>query len=214
MGNAQYDVDRAAIESNQSYDEASGMLNRDLERRGINPNSGRFAGVKARMALRRAAGEAGAKTRAYNQAQDKSYNRLMELIRMGRNGVQQGAMAPQPSYQMFRGGTVGRSTRGADEGGGGFAEQVNARVAALGGKPMAALAPAGEGIKTFAGGNPNVKRMEPLAKPRQRIGAGGYTPIEPVVKPAAVQPPAPQAPAVPVDQGMEIGKVDIFDDLR
>ena len=87
----QYYVDRAAVDSNQSFDESRAVLARTMERMGINPNSGRFAGLQSKWGLARAAAEAGAKTRARNQAEDMAFLRLMNLVQMGNQGISQGA---------------------------------------------------------------------------------------------------------------------------
>lgn len=84
-------IGRAAIDSNQSFDESQGVMNRTLSRMGINPNSGRFAGLNQKWALARAAAEAGAKTRAAQQSQETMYSRLAQLLGIGNQGLNQGA---------------------------------------------------------------------------------------------------------------------------
>ena len=66
----------AAVDSNKSYDEALGIQNRNLSRMGINPNSGRFAGLQQKWALARAAAEAGARTRGRLNAENLQFSRL------------------------------------------------------------------------------------------------------------------------------------------
>jgi len=66
----------AAVDSNQSYDEALGIQNRNMSRMGINPNSGRFAGLQQKWALARAAAEAGARTRGRLNAENLQFSRL------------------------------------------------------------------------------------------------------------------------------------------
>lgn len=69
-------ADQAAIDSNASFDESLGTQNRNLTRMGINPNSGRYAGLQQKWALSRAAAEAGAKTRGRAQSDQLNMNYL------------------------------------------------------------------------------------------------------------------------------------------
>ncbi len=85
-----YLVGRAAVDSNKSFDESKGVIQRTLSRMGINPNSGRFAGLMQKWGLARAAAEAGAKTRAAQQAGETMYSRLAQLMGVANNGVAQG----------------------------------------------------------------------------------------------------------------------------
>lgn len=69
-------ADQAAVDSNASFDESLGTQNRNLTRMGINPNSGRYAGLQQKWALSRAAAEAGAKTRGRAQSDQLNMNYL------------------------------------------------------------------------------------------------------------------------------------------
>lgn len=75
-------ADRAGVTSNQAFDESKGVQERTLSRMGINPNSGRFVGMQQQWGLARAAAEAGAKTRASQDAEATQFQRQAELSKM------------------------------------------------------------------------------------------------------------------------------------
>lgn len=84
-------ADRAAVTSNQAFDESKGVQDRALSRMGINPNSGRFVGLQTQWGLAKAAAEAGARTKGEQDAQEKAFEREKELAGMAQNGVGEGA---------------------------------------------------------------------------------------------------------------------------
>lgn len=73
-------ADRAAVTSGQAFDESQGIQNRLLSRMGINPNSGRFVGLQTQWGLARAAAEAGARTKAMQDAEEVAYGRQRDLL--------------------------------------------------------------------------------------------------------------------------------------
>lgn len=83
--------DRAAVTSNQAFDESKGVQERALSRMGINPNSGRFVGMQTQWGLARAAAEAGAKTKAQQDAEATTFERNKALLGMAQQGQSQGA---------------------------------------------------------------------------------------------------------------------------
>lgn len=83
--------DRAAVTSNQAFDESKDVQNRVLGRMGINPNSGRFVGLQTEWGLARAAAEAGAKTKASQDAEATQFARQQALINQGQQGLGMGA---------------------------------------------------------------------------------------------------------------------------
>jgi len=82
-------ADRAAVNSNEAFDESKGVQDRALSRMGINPNSGRFVGLQTQWGLARAAAEAGAKTRAQEEAAQRQFGQTEQLAGManGQAGV-------------------------------------------------------------------------------------------------------------------------------
>ena len=78
-------VDRAATDTNMSFDTARREADRNLSDLGVNPNSGRYAGQQNRWAMARAAAVAGAKTRAHESADATLFNRLMSAYGLGEN---------------------------------------------------------------------------------------------------------------------------------
>jgi len=83
-------ADRAAVTSNQAFDESKGVQDRALSRMGINPNSGRFVGLQTQWGLARAAAEAGAKTRASQDAENTAFGRQQALMNQAQQGEASG----------------------------------------------------------------------------------------------------------------------------
>ena len=94
-------ADRAAIASNQSFDESKGVQDRALSRMGINPNSGRFAGMQTKWGLARAAAEAAAKTKATQDAEETAFRRQTELMNASQRGQGMGAGMMENAGQMY-----------------------------------------------------------------------------------------------------------------
>jgi hypothetical protein len=76
-------VNEAATDVGIAFDKSRGIMNRNASRMGVNPNSGRFAGLQQQWALARAAAEAGAKTRARRRANDVQLDNLMRAAGLG-----------------------------------------------------------------------------------------------------------------------------------
>jgi hypothetical protein len=76
-------VDEAGLDASLAYGKSYDIMARDLGRMGINPNSGRFAGLAQKWALARSAAQAGAMTRARRSSRMDDFNRIMSLINVG-----------------------------------------------------------------------------------------------------------------------------------
>lgn len=72
----EYYVGQAGVDVGLAYDEALAASKRDLSRMGINPNTGRYAGMEADWGLARSAAEVGAMTRARQQAEREQFGEL------------------------------------------------------------------------------------------------------------------------------------------
>lgn len=83
-------VDQATTDNTLSYQKAYNTNLRNMERMGINPNSGRFQGMNQEYDLMRAAAEAGARNQARLNAREINFNRGMSI---GQLGAQYGQMA-------------------------------------------------------------------------------------------------------------------------
>lgn len=78
-------VGRATTDNTLSYNKAYDAAQRNMTRIGINPNSGRFAGMEQSFALNRAAAEAGARNLARIQARNENFSRAGTLAGLGYN---------------------------------------------------------------------------------------------------------------------------------
>ena len=76
---------RAAADVQQAFQGAQGQSNREMARRGINPNSGAAISNMNANALRLASASAGAQTNARSQAEQMGYARRLEVTGLGRN---------------------------------------------------------------------------------------------------------------------------------
>lgn len=83
-------VDQAVTDTTLSYQKAYDTNLRNMERMGINPNSGRFQGMNQQYDLARAAAEAGARNQARLSAREQNYMRGLQI---GGLGAQYGQMA-------------------------------------------------------------------------------------------------------------------------
>ena len=81
--NTQGRVDQAATDVGLSYGKSKGILNRNMSRMGISPESGRFRGLQQQWGLARAAAEAGGKTRARRASEKANLDRLLSVARLG-----------------------------------------------------------------------------------------------------------------------------------
>ena len=75
----------AAVDNSLAYGKAWDAAQRNLTRMGINPNSGRFAGMNQSFAINRAAAEAGARNQARLQARNENFQRANTLAGLGYN---------------------------------------------------------------------------------------------------------------------------------
>lgn len=78
-------VGQATTDNTLSYNKAYDAAMRNMTRMGINPNSGRFAGMGQSFALNRAAAEAGARNLARIQARNENFSRAGTLAGLGYN---------------------------------------------------------------------------------------------------------------------------------
>jgi hypothetical protein len=72
-------VNTAAVDTGAAFDESLGAVRRDLGRAGVNPNSGRYAGLLSRWGLQRAAAESGAMSRAARAEDEQRFGRLQSV---------------------------------------------------------------------------------------------------------------------------------------
>lgn len=77
-------VGQATTDNTLAYNKAADAARRNMSRMGINPNSGRFAGMDIDIALTRAAAEAGARNLARIQARNENFNRAQTLANFGK----------------------------------------------------------------------------------------------------------------------------------
>ena len=113
----QFLVDQAAMDVNSSYDKSRGIMERNLLRYGVNPNSGRFASLQNDWARALAAAEAGAKTKAKRQVYMDRISTLGNAAQMGNTfgsqamsgygNVMQGNMAMAGQYGELAAGAGG-----------------------------------------------------------------------------------------------------------
>lgn len=75
---------QAAADVNAAYSNVRDQSSRQLERFGINPNSGRFAAINASLGLSQAADQAGAMTRSRIQSEQLGYARMQDAVGLGR----------------------------------------------------------------------------------------------------------------------------------
>jgi hypothetical protein len=81
-GQQQPAADRAAVDTGLMFEKAKAMKERELARMGINPNSGRFAGLISRENLARAAAEAGNMARARGLAAERETQAAGQLANL------------------------------------------------------------------------------------------------------------------------------------
>jgi hypothetical protein len=105
--NPQFLVDQAAMDARSSYDKSKGILQRNMERYGINPNSGRFASMQSDWARALAAAEAGAKTKARRQVYLDRISVLGNAASMG-NSLSSSALSGMSNAAQGQMGVSGR----------------------------------------------------------------------------------------------------------
>ena len=75
---------QAAADAGRAFGIAQAQNQRAMASMGVNPNSGRFAGVTAATGLQQAASRAAAQTNARNQAEQMGYARQLDAAGLGR----------------------------------------------------------------------------------------------------------------------------------
>lgn len=76
-------VGQAAADTQSSFENAKGQMERNLSRMGVNPNSGRFAALQQNWARALAAATTGAKTRARQQGSEINFDRTARVAGFG-----------------------------------------------------------------------------------------------------------------------------------
>jgi hypothetical protein len=74
---------RAAADASQAFMGSQGTMNRNAARMGVNPASGRFAGMQTSLAMDRSKAIGGAKTVARERADQESFSRLNTAMGYG-----------------------------------------------------------------------------------------------------------------------------------
>lgn len=72
----------AALDTSLSYDRSRDVMERNLERMGVDPSSGRYAGMQQEWALARAAAEVGARARARRKGRQESFGRMIDAAKL------------------------------------------------------------------------------------------------------------------------------------
>jgi len=80
-------ADQASVDVSAAFDRSLDSMTRDLSRMGINPSSGRFAGMQQQWGRAKAAASAGAMTRARRTAQSQNFSRLLQATNVGLNNA-------------------------------------------------------------------------------------------------------------------------------
>ena len=85
---------QAGIDTQKQFENARGQMVRNATRMGINPNSGRFAGLEQQWGQALAAAKAGAMTRAARDERAGQFSRLAQVLGYGNPvlGAAQGAL--------------------------------------------------------------------------------------------------------------------------
>lgn len=95
----------AVIDNALAYGKAWDAAQRNLTRMGINPNSGRFAGMNQSFAINRAAAEAGARNQARLQARNENFQRANAIAGLGYNYNSLGLNAANSATSALSGAT-------------------------------------------------------------------------------------------------------------
>ena len=77
----------AQADAAKGFEDAAAATARNMSRMGVNPNSGRFAGVNAEQDLAKAAAVAGARTQARTTTEDENFRRLALGMQYGMQGA-------------------------------------------------------------------------------------------------------------------------------
>lgn len=121
-------VGQAVTDNTLAYGKAWDAANRNLTRMGINPNSGRFAGMDQSYALARAAAEAGARNLARIQARNENFTRAGTIAGLGQNYAGMGLNAAASAGNLFNAAAANQNWH-ADNLSGLFRENETAREA-------------------------------------------------------------------------------------
>jgi hypothetical protein len=100
-------VNEAGVTSAQQSENYRGQMQRNLARMGVNPNSGRFAGLSQKWSLQSAADKAGAMTRAARQEREGVFGKLLSSVGMGRDLLGSGASLVSQGSDMSGAGASG-----------------------------------------------------------------------------------------------------------
>ena len=96
-------ADEGAIDVSAAFDRSLGTMQRDMSRMGINPSSGRFAGLQQKWGRAKAAATAGAMTRARRGASRENFSRLLSASQAGLNTASRAGGLSANAGQMSRG---------------------------------------------------------------------------------------------------------------
>lgn len=77
---------QAQADAAKGFEDAAAATSRAMGRMGVNPASGRYAGVNAEQDLAKAAAVAGARTQARTETQDENFRRLAMGMQFGMGG--------------------------------------------------------------------------------------------------------------------------------
>ena len=77
----------AQADAAKGFEDAAAATARNMSRMGVNPNSGRYAGVNAEQDLAKAAAVAGARTQARTTTEDENFRRLALGMQYGMQGA-------------------------------------------------------------------------------------------------------------------------------
>jgi len=86
---ADYYAQRAGADVGQQYGVAHGEFQRGLQRHGLDPSSGRYAGEESDFRLAEAAARAGAMTSTRREIEDINFQRMLNVASLGRGLPQQ-----------------------------------------------------------------------------------------------------------------------------
>ena len=104
---------RAAADVGVAFNQTQGMNQRAMGAMGVNPNSGRFAGMQNASALQQSAARANAMTNARTGAEQMGYSRQLGAVGLGRNLGQTSLAAYGGASQA--GGLAGNSAQSAGQ---------------------------------------------------------------------------------------------------
>ena len=94
-------VNAAGNDVASNFDRSRGIQGREMSRMGINPNSGRYAGLMANLSRQEAAQRAGAMTDARITGQRENFNRGMQASQLGLSVANMGIGAQQSAGGLY-----------------------------------------------------------------------------------------------------------------